>query len=78
MTCAMMSYDMVVRQREGKSQSQSLIACLTDAASAKAMLPFLEERLRGARELLGEDHWSYGLAALQADSFIPSKPCKMK
>jgi 4,5-dihydroxyphthalate decarboxylase len=36
---------------------------LADAAVSKVMLPFVEEQLLGARTLLGEDYWSYGLAA---------------
>ena len=41
------------------------LARLADTAAAKVMLPFVEEQLRGAHELLGEDYWSYGLAANQ-------------
>jgi 4,5-dihydroxyphthalate decarboxylase len=36
---------------------------LGDTAATKVMLPFVEEQLRAARELMGEDYWSYGLAA---------------
>jgi 4,5-dihydroxyphthalate decarboxylase len=39
------------------------LAHLTDTAATKVMLPFVEEQLQSARELLGEDYWSYGLAA---------------
>jgi 4,5-dihydroxyphthalate decarboxylase len=49
------------------TQAKSLaLARLADTAAAKVMLPFVEEQLRSARELLGEDYWSYGLAANQA------------
>jgi len=36
---------------------------LAETAAIKVMLPFVEEHLRSARQLLGEDYWSYGLAA---------------
>ncbi len=39
------------------------LAKLTDTSATKVTLPFVEEQLRAARELLGEDFWSYGLAA---------------
>jgi 4,5-dihydroxyphthalate decarboxylase len=39
------------------------LAHLADAAATKVMLPFVEEQVRSARHLLGEDYWSYGLAA---------------
>ena len=34
---------------------------LTDTSATKVTLPFVEESLRGARRLMGEDFWSYGL-----------------
>lgn len=33
---------------------------LADSSAAKVTLPFVEEQLAAARELLGEDFWSYG------------------
>jgi 4,5-dihydroxyphthalate decarboxylase len=36
---------------------------LADTSSAKVTLPFVEEQLRGARELMGHDFWSYGVDA---------------
>jgi len=39
------------------------VAQLADTSAAKVMLPFVEEQLKGARDLMGEDYWSYGLAA---------------
>src|SRR5260221_161266 len=39
------------------------LAKLTDTSATKVTLPFVEEQLRAARALLGEDFWSYGLAA---------------
>jgi 4,5-dihydroxyphthalate decarboxylase len=36
---------------------------LTDTSASKVTLPFVEENLRRARQLMGEDFFSYGLAA---------------
>ena len=36
---------------------------LADTSSTKVTLPFIEEQLRGARELMGRDFWSYGVDA---------------
>ena len=48
-----------------KAFEQSKAKCLEaleDTAATKVTLPFVEEQLRAARELMGEDFWSYGLA----------------
>ncbi|MBI1773744.1 MAG: ABC transporter substrate-binding protein [Proteobacteria bacterium] len=34
---------------------------LTDTSATKVTLPFVEEQLRRARELMGKDFWSYGV-----------------
>lgn len=39
------------------------LAKLTDTSATKVTLPFVEEQLRGARQLMGADFWSYGYAA---------------
>jgi 4,5-dihydroxyphthalate decarboxylase len=39
------------------------LAQLSDTSATKVTLPFIEERLNEARELMGEDFWSYGLNA---------------
>jgi 4,5-dihydroxyphthalate decarboxylase len=39
------------------------LEALEDTAATKVTLPFVEEQLRAARALMGEDFWSYGLAA---------------
>jgi 4,5-dihydroxyphthalate decarboxylase len=39
------------------------LAQLSDTSATKVTLPFVEERLNEARELMGEDFWSYGLNA---------------
>jgi 4,5-dihydroxyphthalate decarboxylase len=36
---------------------------LADTSATKVMLPFLEEQLVAARDLLGQDFWSYGFTA---------------
>jgi 4,5-dihydroxyphthalate decarboxylase len=38
------------------------LAALEDTAATKVTLPFVEEQLRAARALMGDDFWSYGLA----------------
>jgi 4,5-dihydroxyphthalate decarboxylase len=38
------------------------LAQLTDTSATKVTLPFVEEQLRAARQLMGEDFWSYGVA----------------
>jgi 4,5-dihydroxyphthalate decarboxylase len=44
------------------AQSKSLaLAHLADTSATKVTLPFVEEQLRTAKELLGADFWSYGL-----------------
>ena len=45
---------------ESKSQA---IEHLSDTSATKITLPFAEERLKEARELLGQDYWSYGIQA---------------
>lgn len=36
---------------------------LSDTSATKVTLPFVEEQLKAARELLGNDHWPYGVPA---------------
>jgi 4,5-dihydroxyphthalate decarboxylase len=36
---------------------------LADTSASKVTLPFVEEQLKAARETLGDDFWSYGVAA---------------
>ncbi|MCC6779226.1 MAG: ABC transporter substrate-binding protein [Hyphomicrobiales bacterium] len=48
-----------------KAFTQSKARCLEameETSASKVTLPFLEEQLRVARELMGHDFWSYGLA----------------
>ncbi|HXQ66990.1 MAG TPA: ABC transporter substrate-binding protein [Alphaproteobacteria bacterium] len=45
-------------------QAKSIaLARLGDTAATKVTLPFVEEQLKAARELMGRDFWSYGVAA---------------
>ena len=45
-------------------QSKALaLARLNDTSATKVTLPFVEEQLRAARSLMGDDFWSYGLNA---------------
>jgi 4,5-dihydroxyphthalate decarboxylase len=49
-----------------KAFSLSKATCLQaleETSAAKVTLPFIEEQLRAARELMGDDFWPYGLAA---------------
>ena len=39
------------------------LAHLSDTSATKVTLPFVEEQLRAARQLMGADFWSYGLEA---------------
>ena len=46
--------------RQKRSKSVALTK-LSDTSATKVTLPFVEEQLRAARKLMGEDFWSYGL-----------------
>ena len=37
------------------------MAALCDTSATKVTLPFIEERLKEARDLMGEDFWAYGV-----------------
>ena len=39
------------------------LAKLSDTSATKVTLPFVEEQLKAARETMGADFWSYGVAA---------------
>jgi 4,5-dihydroxyphthalate decarboxylase len=46
------------------TQSKSAaLDLLEDTSATKVTLPFVEEQLKAARETMGEDYWSYGVAA---------------
>jgi 4,5-dihydroxyphthalate decarboxylase len=44
-----------------QAKDAALLA-LSDTSATKVTLPFVEEQLKAARETLGEDFWSYGVA----------------
>ncbi len=44
---------------ESKAKALELLA---DTSATKVTLPFVEEQLKSARETLGQDFWSYGVA----------------
>ena len=46
----------------GQSKTAAL-KLLSDTSATKVTLPFVEEQIAAAKELLGEDYWSYGAAA---------------
>ncbi len=46
----------------GESKARAL-ELLADTSATKVTLPFVEEQLKAARETLGQDFWSYGVAA---------------
>jgi len=49
------------------TQAKTLaLEALADTSATKVTLPFVEEQLKAARETLGEDHWSYGVAGNEA------------
>lgn len=43
-----------------EQSKQVALAHLTDTSATKVTLPFVEDQLHAARELMGEDFWSYG------------------
>jgi len=42
------------------------LEALADTSATKVTLPFVEEQLKAARDTLGEDYWSYGVARNRA------------
>jgi 4,5-dihydroxyphthalate decarboxylase len=45
-----------------ESSKQLALAHLADTSATKVTLPFVEEQLRRAHDVMGEDFWPYGLA----------------
>jgi 4,5-dihydroxyphthalate decarboxylase len=39
------------------------LARLADTSASKVTLPFMEEQVKAARDLMGDDYWSYGIPA---------------
>jgi 4,5-dihydroxyphthalate decarboxylase len=46
-----------------EQSKQAALDLLSDTSATKVTLPFVEERLMEARDLMGDDFWSYGVAA---------------
>ena len=48
------------------------LEALSDTSATKVTLPFVEEQLKAARETMGQDFWSYGVATNRAtlDAFL--------
>jgi 4,5-dihydroxyphthalate decarboxylase len=46
-----------------EQSKQLALAKLTDVSATKVTMPFVEEQLRRIRTLMGQDFWSYGVAA---------------
>lgn len=46
-----------------EASKAAALAMLSDTSATKVMLPFVEERLKEARELMGDDFWAYGVEA---------------
>jgi 4,5-dihydroxyphthalate decarboxylase len=46
-----------------EQSKKAALDLLSDTSATKVTLPFVEERLAEARAFMGEDFWSYGLAA---------------
>ncbi len=44
-----------------EASKATAMAALSDTSATKVTLPFVEERLKEARELMGEDFWAYGV-----------------
>jgi 4,5-dihydroxyphthalate decarboxylase len=53
---------MAVMKAFEQSKAQALEA-LSDTSATKVTLPFVEESLQAARDLMGNDFWAYGLEA---------------
>ena len=45
-----------------QSKAVGLMA-LSDTSATKVLLPFVEEQLHAARELMGDNFWSYGVGS---------------
>jgi 4,5-dihydroxyphthalate decarboxylase len=46
-----------------KASKAAALELLADTSATKVTLPFVEEQLKAAKDLLGEDFWSYGVHA---------------
>ncbi|MGH6948147.1 MAG: hypothetical protein ACREDZ_12530 [Kiloniellales bacterium] len=55
-----------------EQSKQLALAKLADTSATKVTLPFVEEQLKAARDLMGPDYWSYGIKknVKTLDSFL--------
>ncbi|MGR4868346.1 ABC transporter substrate-binding protein [Variovorax sp. LARHSF232] len=49
-------------QKAFTQSKAAALELLADTSATKVTLPFVEEQLKAARETMGEDYWSYGVA----------------
>ena len=63
--------------RRSSRRKRVALAKLGDTSATKVTLPFVEEQLRAARRLMGEDFWSYGFDAEPAcaGAFLRAPSC---
>jgi 4,5-dihydroxyphthalate decarboxylase len=56
------------------------LAKLSDTSATKVTLPFVEEQLKAARALMGEDFWSYGVASNRhvIEAFLDSRRARSR
>ena len=59
-------------QKAFTAAKQVALEALNDTSATKVTMPFVEEQLKAARETLGPDYWSYGVAGNEAaiDAFL--------
>lgn len=50
-------------QKAFTQSKAAALELLADTSATKVTLPFVEEQLKAAREVMGEDYWSYGVQA---------------
>lgn len=48
-------------QKAFTQSKAAALELLADTSATKVTLPFVEEQLKAAREVMGEDYWSYGV-----------------
>jgi 4,5-dihydroxyphthalate decarboxylase len=53
----------VAVQKAFTQAKAAAIELLEDTSATKVTLPFVEEQLKAARDTMGDDYWSYGVAA---------------
>lgn len=59
-------------QKAFTQSKAAALELLADTSATKVTLPFVEEQLKAAREVMGEDYWSYGVqpARRTLESFV--------